>query len=90
MKMFSIKITYLIIALAVSVIYFSGCDEDEVVVTPPPPFSPGSADFSMYVAIGNSLTAGTQSNALSARDQTYSFTSMLSIKVAKSSFKYSI
>jgi hypothetical protein len=87
MKMFSIKITYLIIALAVSVIYFSGCDEDEVVVTPPPPFSPGSADFSMYVAIGNSLTAGTQSNALSARDQTYSFTSMLSKQFQRTSFE---
>ncbi|MCH9030075.1 MAG: hypothetical protein IH819_10790 [Bacteroidetes bacterium] len=73
MKKYNKNIKYLIIALAISVFYFSGCDEDDVVVTPPFVFSPGTADFSMYVSVGNSLTAGFQSNALSERDQMHSF-----------------
>ncbi len=87
MKKYNKNIKYLIIALVASVFYLSGCDEDDVVVTPPPPFSPGTADFSMYVSVGNSLTAGFQSNALSKRDQTNSFTSMLSKQFQRTSFE---
>ncbi len=58
MKKYNKNIKYLIIALVVSVFYFSGCDEDDVVDAPPFVFSPGSADFSMYVSVGNSITAG--------------------------------
>ncbi|MGB5849765.1 MAG: hypothetical protein WBH40_14830 [Ignavibacteriaceae bacterium] len=87
MKKYIKNIKYLIIALVVSVFFFSGCDEDDVVVTPPPPFSPGTADFTMYVSIGNSLTAGTQSNALSERDQKYSFPGMLSKQFQRTSFE---
>ncbi|RKY94075.1 MAG: hypothetical protein DRQ01_03245 [Ignavibacteriae bacterium] len=87
MKKYNKNIKYLILALVVSVFYFSGCDEDDVVVTPTFVFSPGSADFSMYVSIGNSLTAGFQSNALSKRDQTHSYTGMLSKQTQRTSFE---
>jgi lysophospholipase L1-like esterase len=87
MKKYIKNVKYLIIALAVSVLYFSGCDEDDEVVTPPPPFSPGSADFSMYVSIGASLTAGFQSNALSKRDQEHSYPGMLSKQTQRTSFE---
>ncbi len=39
--------------------------------------SAGTADFTKYVAIGNSLTAGFMDGALYARGQSYSFTSIL-------------
>jgi len=87
MKKYNKNIKYLIITFVVSVFYFSGCDEDDVVVAPPFVFSPGTADFSMYVAIGNSLTAGFQSNALSERDQKNSFPSILSKQTQRSSFE---
>lgn len=87
MKKHNKNIKYLIIALVFSVFYLSGCDDEDVIVTPPPPFNPGSANFSMYVSIGNSLTAGFQSNALSERDQKYSFTSMLSKQFQRTSFE---
>lgn len=53
---------------------FSGCSTDET-TTPAPPGPPdtGTANFARYVAIGNSLTAGYQSAALSQRDQIYSY-----------------
>jgi lysophospholipase L1-like esterase len=56
------------------------CDRYQVPVEPKteqPPFSLGSLDTARYVAIGNSLTAGFQSNALSSRDQAYSYPALL-------------
>jgi lysophospholipase L1-like esterase len=41
-------------------------------------FVPGNADFSNYVAVGNSLTAGYQNSALSADGQLNSFPAILS------------
>ncbi len=41
----------------------------------------GSADFTNYVAVGNSLTAGYQSNALSADGQLNSFPAILSAQM---------
>jgi len=87
MKKYNKNIKYLIIALVVSVFYFSGCSEDDVVVTPPPPFNPGTADFTMYVSIGNSLTAGFQSNALSERDQKNSFPDIISKQTQRTIFE---
>ncbi|MEJ2195733.1 MAG: hypothetical protein P8X73_12865 [Ignavibacteriaceae bacterium] len=87
MKKYIQNIKYLMIVLVVSALYFIGCNEDEVIVTPTPPFNPGSADFDMYVSIGNSFVAGFQSNALSERDQTYSFPSMLSQQFQRTSFE---
>ncbi|HTK81917.1 MAG TPA: hypothetical protein VL633_06470 [Bacteroidota bacterium] len=57
-----------------------GCKDDTV--TPPVVvIDTGTADFTRFVSIGNSLTAGFQSNALSQRDQTYSFPNLLSQQV---------
>ncbi|MCH7974592.1 MAG: hypothetical protein IH949_12045, partial [Bacteroidetes bacterium] len=82
MKKYHNKLKYLVFALAFGVLYISGCgDDDDVIVNPPPAFSTGTANFAMYVAIGNSLTAGFQSNALSQRDQVWSFPSMLARQV---------
>jgi lysophospholipase L1-like esterase len=60
----------------------AGCKEDETTVTqPPPPPNTGSANFTTYVAVGNSVTAGYQSDALSQRDQPQSFTNLLAKQV---------
>ena len=77
MKKYHNKLKFLVLALTVCVLYISGCSDDPITVTPPPPLSTGSANFSMYVSIGNSLTAGFQSNALSQRDQAFSFPSII-------------
>lgn len=73
MKKYHNKFKFLVLTIAVSIIFISGCKDNDVIVTPPPVISTGSANFAMYVSIGNSLTAGFQSNALSQRDQVSSF-----------------
>ncbi|WP_159799513.1 G-D-S-L family lipolytic protein [Flavobacterium sp. MK4S-17] len=45
-------------------------------------YSAGEADFSSYVALGNSLTAGTMDGTLSCVGQKYSFPSMLAKQFA--------
>ena len=58
-------------------IIFLGCSQDldtiEPIIPPPPPPPPtpdsGTADFSKFVAIGNSLTAGYQAGALFTEGQ---------------------
>jgi len=45
--------------------------------------SDGTADFTTYVALGNSLTAGYASNALSRQGQIYSYPNMLAEQFAK-------
>lgn len=58
------------------------CTEDSVA---PPAIiivDTGTADFTRYVAIGNSLTAGYQSSALSQRDQPYGFTNLIAKQVS--------
>jgi len=68
---------YLLLGLALLCLVFMGCEEDDEngIATPPPsePINTGSANFARYVALGNSLAAGYQSNALSERDQVYSY-----------------
>jgi lysophospholipase L1-like esterase len=72
----------LLLATALCLIVSSGCTEDETTVTQPPgPPNTGSADFTRYVAVGNSVTAGYQSYALSQRDQPQSFTNLLAGQV---------
>lgn len=62
---------------------FIACEDDDdasVTATPDPDpivFTAGSADFSNYVAIGNSLTAGFSDNALFIAGQEASFPNML-------------
>lgn len=71
-------IPLLLLALA---LLAAGCEDDATAPPPTPPPNTGSADFTRYVAIGNSLTAGFQSNALSARDQVYAFPYLLARQV---------
>ena len=65
-------------------------DDDNAPVTEPEPtapapenFSAGSADFSNYVAVGNSLTAGFSDNALFIDGQTASIPNMLAMGFAE-------
>ena len=51
--------------------------KDEVV------FEPGKADFRNYVAVGNSLTAGFQSSALSREGQLNSYPAIMAEQFAK-------
>ncbi len=69
--------------LAFSGIFLISCSDDDTPVTmeptPPTPenFSAGDADFSNYVALGNSLTAGFSDGALFVDGQTASTPNML-------------
>ncbi|MEZ2415273.1 G-D-S-L family lipolytic protein [Muriicola sp. E247] len=63
------------------VLLISCSDDDTTMTTTPPPdpvnYTSGSADFSNYVAVGNSLTAGYSDAALFIDGQTASFPNML-------------
>src|SRR5260221_10348216 len=81
MKTLNIK-TLLILGLSASIIL--SCKQDVITLTQPttPVVTPiiptkGSADFTKYVAIGNSLTAGFQAAALFTAGQQNSFPKML-------------
>lgn len=78
------KIFLILMIGFISLLIFNGC-EDRTELTAPevPAFTSGTADFTRIVSIGNSLTAGFQSNALFESAQLYSFGSILA-KQAKS------
>lgn len=59
----------------------AGCKDDASTPLPPGPPNTGTADFTRYVALGNSLTAGVQSNALSARDMVYAYPNLIAKQV---------
>jgi len=83
MKIYYNKLKYLTLAFGVCFLFVSGCsDDDTIVTTPTTPANTGTANFTMYVSIGNSLTAGYQSSALSQRDQVWSFPSQIANQVA--------
>ena len=72
----------LLALLAVLGLFFASCSDDDVITDPDPDpdpvnYSSGSADFSNYVALGNSLTAGFSDAALFIDGQTASFPNML-------------
>ena len=67
--------------LLVSLILAACSKEDSVPVEEP--VSPGSADFSKYVSLGNSLTAGYSDGALFKRGQEGSYPSLLSQQFAQ-------
>ena len=63
-------------------LFLVSCSEDDTVVDMPTPelpidYTSGTADFSNYVAVGNSLTAGYSDFALFIEGQTNSFPNML-------------
>lgn len=51
--------------------------EDDPVSTPTPTYSEGSADFSLFVSVGSSITAGYSDGALFAKGQAVSFPNIL-------------
>lgn len=53
------------------------CSKDDTTVTPDEPATAGSANFSKYVALGNSLTAGYSDGALFKKGQEGSYTNIL-------------
>jgi len=86
MKMKKIRI-YLLAALATAFV-FTACDEEEKLIKeledqnpipelPPLTGDPGPIDFSTYIALGNSITAGFQDNALYNQGQQLSFPALL-------------
>ncbi len=72
------KILSLIFTVLLAVIVFNGC-EDKTNLTAPSGPNPksGSADFTRYVAIGNSITAGYQSGALFQSGQIYAYGNLI-------------
>ena len=73
----------LLALLAFFGLLMASCSDDDAIVNPGPEdpdpisYSSGSADFSNYVALGNSLTAGYSDAALFIDGQTASFPNML-------------
>ncbi len=82
-KIFSITAVFLSLIL----LTISGCKDSIIDAPVQPPLNTGSANFTRMVSIGNSLTAGLQSNALSARDQVWSFGSMIAKQVQTASYE---
>jgi hypothetical protein len=68
------KILSNIFLLALSLVFITGC-QDRSELTAPAPQSPksGTADFTRFVSIGNSITAGYQSSALFKDAQLYAY-----------------
>ena len=63
---------------------FIACDSDDDTTTVvEEPLTAGSADFTKYVALGNSLTAGFSDNALFIEGQKGSYTNILAQQFAK-------
>ena len=69
---------------ALLVLGFAACEDDKFDIEPVEPIEvvPGSADFSRYVALGNSLTAGYTDGALFIAGQGNSFPSIIAEKMA--------
>ena len=75
-------IKYLSVFLLFAVFIVSGC-KDRTDITAPPAIQKksGNADFSRFVTIGNSLTAGYQSGSLFESAQMYSFGNLIAQQV---------
>ncbi len=73
----------LLIVLAIPGLFLLSCSDDDTIANPgtdnpdPVSYSSGSADFSNYVALGNSLTAGFSDAALFIDGQDASYPNML-------------
>ncbi|MDZ7771381.1 MAG: SGNH/GDSL hydrolase family protein [Balneolaceae bacterium] len=80
MKNFSARTTTLLTALLLMLA--AGCEDYNDLNLEPVPT--GNADFSSYVAVGNSITAGIQNNALYESAQQYTYAHMLARQVRRS------
>ena len=79
------KFSKLLFAFTMGLIVLSCDDDDSGLTLDPEPqieFTSGSADFSNYVAVGNSLTAGFSDNALFIDGQVASYPNMLASNFA--------
>jgi len=72
------KILFIAISVLFTIIYF-GCDDYNKLTAPG--FSLGSADFSRFVSIGNSLTMAEQSSSVFESSQMYSFGKLIANQV---------
>lgn len=69
--------------LLLSLAFAASCsDDDAVAVAPEEPITAGSADFTRYVALGNSLTAGFSDNALFKAGQNNAYPNILAAQFA--------
>jgi len=68
------KILIIVSFVFIATLIFIGCDEYNEITTP---YTTGSANFSKFVTIGNSLTAGYQSAALFESAQIYSYGNLI-------------
>ncbi len=73
------KLLYLILSSIILLLIFSGC-QDRTELTAPSPAN-GKVDFTRLVSIGNSLTAGYQSDALYEDAQMYAFGAQMAKQV---------
>lgn len=74
------KFFSIISVFALSVILFTGCQDRSDLTAPAAP-STGTANFTRYVAIGNSLTAGYQSGSVFESAQKYSYAAQIANQV---------
>lgn len=85
----TLSATHIVATLAVTLallLFAAGCAEDQPTEQAEQPLNTGTANFTTYVALGNSLTAGYQSSALSQRDQPWSFPNLIAQSL-KTSFE---
>lgn len=75
---YSLKLIGLLIII--SILAFTGC-EDRTSLTKPQAPNTGDADFTRFVTIGNSLTAGYQNGSLYESAQEYSFGNLIARQV---------
>lgn len=75
---------HFIISALLTAALVMGCEQELAELTPPaePSGEPGSADFTMFVSVGNSLTAGFQAGALFTEGQNNSFPSIMAKQFA--------
>ena len=80
----------LLALLAFTGLFIVSCSDDDTITDPgggipepPIEYTPGSADLSTFVALGNSLTAGFSDQALFIEGQEASFPNMLAISFAE-------
>ncbi len=74
------KILISILIIASIVLLSSACDEYNE-LTAPPPVDLGSANFTKFVSIGNSLTMGEQSSSIFESAQMYSIGNIIAMQV---------
>ena len=71
----------LTILILVSIVLLSSACDDYNELTAPPPVNLGSADFTRFVSIGNSLTMAEQSSSVFEASQMYSFGKLIANQV---------